>query len=488
MNFRKTFRTVLCAAITAMASAESEVPTAMKSEPTPESMLSKGISPITGTFIQEWLFERFTDERWDQELKHWKELGIEYVIVGDGAMIDLNDKFRIDTSYPSKIPGAKVGKDVLGKLFEKCAEHRIKVFIGMGNTYGLWPFLDFRKPGNAEIFQQVCTRFADIAEDLHGVYGERYKDVFAGFYYVPELHNHVAFDDPESRAGYVAGVAGGFDIIFERLNRIAPELPFIMSPYVNLFGGDWVSKDIGNIGRFWSELFKSARFREGDIFMPQDSVGAGGMDLEHLDAMTKAYADAVKSSGKGIRFWANCENFIQPPAGYLSRKDSDDFWSPCTTDRMVRQFQIVSKYSERLFTFAHPHYLSPFNTVPGFCESYRHYLRTGKLDATPPKAPDTLRTSLTGPDKRHLRIDFSGAEDNFGISRVNLYKNGELLTFRVTSRSDGLLHRARQPDHIVDESHDPASGGPVSYELEVIDCAGNTSGKVPVVCAQEVLK
>ena len=31
------------------------------------NMGSKGISPVTGTFIQPWLYNGYTDERWEQE-------------------------------------------------------------------------------------------------------------------------------------------------------------------------------------------------------------------------------------------------------------------------------------------------------------------------------------------------------------------------------------------------------------------------------------
>ena len=45
------------------------------SEPvSPESMHSKGISPITGTFIQPWLYSAYSAERWDKEFEMMKEL------------------------------------------------------------------------------------------------------------------------------------------------------------------------------------------------------------------------------------------------------------------------------------------------------------------------------------------------------------------------------------------------------------------------------
>ena len=79
-----------------------------------------------------------------------------------------------------------------------------------------------------------------------------------------------------------------------------------------MVGGNWVSKSTENIGNFWKELLADAGFRDGDILCPQDSVGAGGNDLENLAGVTAAYRYAVDNCGKDIQLWSNCEIFEQP--------------------------------------------------------------------------------------------------------------------------------------------------------------------------------
>ncbi|MEG1742971.1 MAG: hypothetical protein RR246_02270, partial [Clostridia bacterium] len=61
----------------------------VKTTPTPESMLSKGITPITGTFIQPWLYNSYTDADWEKEFAIWKEFGIEYLIMGDTVSMNM---------------------------------------------------------------------------------------------------------------------------------------------------------------------------------------------------------------------------------------------------------------------------------------------------------------------------------------------------------------------------------------------------------------
>ena len=285
--------------------------------PAPSKMLSSGISPISGTFIQPWLYSSWSDSRWDEEIAIWKQMGIEYLIVGDTAMVDASNNFSIKTDYPTRIDGATVGTDVLTKLYQKCKQYNIKLYIGMGNTVGGWDYLDFTKDESVEKFKKVATAFASIAEDIYNIYYEDYKEIFAGFYFVPELYNSNHFDTEASRTKFVNGLASGLDIVLDKINSLNPDLPFIFSPYVNIFGGGWVTKNPDSIEAFWKELLATAHFRDGDILCPQDSVGAGGMDIANLDTWTHAYKNAVDGCGKEVKLWSNCEIFVQPPDIFL---------------------------------------------------------------------------------------------------------------------------------------------------------------------------
>ncbi|HPE96015.1 MAG TPA: hypothetical protein PLT66_08130, partial [Bacillota bacterium] len=148
--------------------------------------------------------------------------------------------------------------------------------------------------------------------------------------------------------------------------------------------------------------------------------------------------------------------------------------------RMVTQFETVGKYAEKIVTFAFPHYQSPYNNVSGYYDTYINYLETGKLESEAPTGPTkfkTLKQTLTinGESKTVLRIYWSGMYDNFGIWKVNIYKNGKLLTYRYTTRSENGM--ALYPNSFYDTDYD-FENDTVTYEFEVIDCAGNTSDRV----------
>ena len=451
-------------------------------EPLPEKMHSKGISPITGTFIQPWLYARYTPARWEKEFELMKEMGIEFIILGDtlslqtGEPITDKSKYVATAAYPAQNPDFQKGTDVVTPLFEYCKKYGMRLYVGMGNTPAGWPYLNSTAAG----LKEVCEVYADTAEDIYNVYHEKYPDTFAGFYFVPELYNSNEFDGDYSRERYAQNLADGMRPVFERIRAIS-DLPFIFSPYVNMFGGGWVSKNVDNISLFWEEFLRRADFRDGDILCPQDSVGAGGNDIAGLEALTKAYRKAVDGCGKKILLWTNAEIFIQPTGKFFDNYDGyGGYWSTCTVDRMIEQFRIASPYVDRIVTFAFPHYLSPYNTTDGYINAYRHYLETGELDKEPPTPPDAFRTQKVLRDgKPALQIVWSGMYDAYGIHRVNIYKDGEFYSYRNSTRNEGSDgKKAEYPFEFTDIGFNFEEGEKAVYAFEVIDCAGNASGKV----------
>lgn len=453
--------------------------TSKVASPSPVKMKSKGISPVTGTFIQPWVYMNYTEERWEMEIAMWKEMGIEYIIMGDTLSCTCEpihdpSKWTINASYPTQNPAYTKDRDVLTPLFEKLSENGIKIYVGIGNALSStgWSYFDL----NATGFENVCTLFADVAEEVYNIYYTAYPETFAGFYFVPEMYNSSNFDNPSTRALYVNNLSKGFKIVFDRLNELNDDLPFIFSPYVNMFGGNWVSKSTENIGNFWKELLADAGFRDGDILCPQDSVGAGGNDLENLAGVTAAYRYAVDNCGKDIQLWSNCEIFEQPKDKFYNQYDGYNYWSGCTVERMVRQMQIVSEYVDRIFLFAVPHYLSPYNTVDGYYDAYKYYLENGELETVPPTPPTKFRTSYQNSGgKKTLTVYWSGMYDNIGVHRVNIYKDGEFFTYRNSTRNEGTATGDAYPNNFIDLDYDPEKE--VTYEFEVIDCTGNISEK-----------
>ena len=67
----------------------------------PTTAAEEHITQVNGTFIQPWLYATYDDDRWDAEMKIMKEIGIEYLIMGDVANHNTDGTWTV--YYPSEI-------------------------------------------------------------------------------------------------------------------------------------------------------------------------------------------------------------------------------------------------------------------------------------------------------------------------------------------------------------------------------------------------
>ena len=80
-----------------------------------------------------------------------------------------------------------------------------------------------------------------------------------------------------------------------------------------------------------------------------------------------------------------------------------------------------------------------------------------------------------------LNVYWSGMYDNYGIHRINIYKNGEFFTFRVPDRKNYASARSSYPNNFYDLTYTKDTTETVTYEFEPIDCAGNVGERTTLV-------
>ncbi len=437
---------------------------------------SKGMSPISGTFILPYTYTNWTDSQWEDEIADWKKLGIEYLIIGDTAQ---KDSGVWKSYYPSNI-ASSMYYDALTPLFERCKSNNIKIFLGMGMD-SIWWNLNLSNEQDGTKFLNLCNEISPFIGEIYNKYYNNYSDVFYGFYFVPEMSNPSYLDVNESRSIAVNSLSNGINVLINKINELNPNLKFIMSQYLNIKDDStWTTKSTENIQAFWTELINATNFRSGDILCPQDSIGAKGMTLDKLLEYTLAYKRAIYSSNKkDIKLWSNVELFASPDSEQYSNKpDGVEYTGMATIDRIINQINIVSPCVERIVLFSYSNYLSRLNSVEGFLNTYTDYLKYKKLDSEKPKAPNKVKTSLINiSGNNYLQVSYSGMYDNYGISRVNIYKNGKFYTYRVSSRSDENKEDfPLAPQSFFDKNFN-LSSDIATYDIEVIDCAGNVSDK-----------
>ena len=430
-------------------------------------------TPITGNFIQPFLYMGYSDKQMDQEFAKMAEYGMDTLILGDMAVRnDANSAWTL--GYPSKLPefeNASSRNDYVTKLFKYCKKYGIKLYLGLGLA-GEWWNKDLSKDADAKWLIDVCNISAKMVGEIYDLYAEEYGDAFGGYYWVYEIWNHNSWNNAVTRKKYAENLAAGFNIVLDAIKETDPSKPLIFSPFATRVG--FATKE--NLTAFYTEFFKLVDFRSIDAMAPMDNIGGGGMQLPYLDEWTKAYSDAFKASGTKLQHWSNCESFVQPNDTYKS-------WTTCTMDRFVQQVEITSKYCSKIISFAYSHYMSPVNCLAGFDKAYLEYLRTGVLETTAPALPEKITVTETfGGGK--INITFDAFKDDYDIARYFLYRITEKGELKEVKQNLSVGRNGQNSATLLKSRFTSVSvpAGIQYFVLEAVDCSGNVSERcyIPV--------
>lgn len=417
---------------------------------------------FSGSFIQSWMTHVWTDERWEKETENMKEAGIEYLIVqciADKASEDLGGNWTV--YYDSDVEALKDASfpgDSLEPALRNCQKAGIKVFVGLSMFDDFWTEAALGKQ-----YGEICTVAGEMIEDIYNKYGEKYSDTLYGWYFTPEISNGLL-----SQLN-IKGVADGINKVIDKINATDETKPLLLSPYYSEYLAYGPLTTLVNYVRF----FNRVNFRDGDIFAPQDAVGAKWVREKNLEKTWKIYKTAVDTCDADIKLWANCENFSSAVAdsilgGITTPKKTENTGHVTETlDRFVLQMNIASRYAENIITFSYNHYYSPDAVNSAFIETYYDYLENGYiLETESPKTPENaVRTQADS----GVNLTWDRAEDNIGIAYYRIEKNKKFLArvemfygWEETSFTD---YEGKMSD---------------CYTIEAFDAAGNSSGKITI--------
>lgn len=433
------------------------------------SMLPLSIHPqqqkckpeFTGTFIQSWMTSVWDDERWAEEAENMKKAGVEYLVLqslADKAYKNNGGEWTV--YYKSDVEALKdasFGGDCLEPALKACQTAGIKVFAGLSMFDDFW-----NEAGIGLLYQEVCRVAGDMAADIYSKYGERYKDTLYGWYYTPEISNGLLCQLS------LDGIVLGINRIIGRLNEIDPSMPLLMSPFYSEYIATGPVVTLCNYVRF----FNKVNFRDGDIFAPQDAIGAKWVREKSLEMTWRLYKAAVDTCRADIKLWANCESFdgaitSETLGGLLSPEITENKSNvTATLDCFTRQMEIASRYADNIITFSYNHYYSPSNVNPAFINTYYDYIENGHvLEKQAPMAPSVTRVQT----ESGVELTWDEAEDNFGIAYYRLEKDGSFL-----ARID--KYYGYEENAFTDENGSADS----VYTIEAVDAAGNSTGKLVI--------
>jgi len=298
---------------------------------------------VCGTFLQPWAFADFDRERIGLHFDGLLEAGIDTVIIQWTAV---TPEGEIEAAY---YPAA--ARSAWPDFTENCLacaqERGMKVFLGLNIADEWWS-----RFGSDRAWMLGQARLGnEIAGRLYGLYKNKYPGAMYGWYFAWEFSNALS--------PYQLRCAEILNVTLDYLSALDASMPLMLSPFV-ISGVSPAATCAA-----WSAVFANTRFRAGDIFCCQDSVGAGHIGMKDLDryfAAMKAAADTKP----GLAFWANNENFTAAD------------WSSAPLSRFVEQMKITSKYVEKHVTFAYSHYYAPDMGKAEYHEAYLRYRLTGE--------------------------------------------------------------------------------------------------------------
>ena len=473
----------------------------LKSKLISSSQTPVSVSHFGSTFIEAWLANDYSEEQWQTTINEWKALGITSVIIGDTVLRETNGYFN--TFYKSELVnspenvsmGGRMHYDSVDKILSHCQNAGIKCFVSLGMDSDFWNVNicrhdmlnadgSYAKYGKGqEAFYKMMSDLIPYTHEIYDTYAEKYPDAFYGWYFSPEISNSADFDNDDSRAIGVDTLSYVLNMFINEINKMDPDMPLMLSPYVNIKKeATWCTHSSAVNGLFWEDVMRKTDFRMGDILAPQDSVGATGMTLENLAEWTKAYRIAVDNASKGMKLWSNAESFrfyIDLPERKWAELTQSSFVST-----LIQQLELAEPYVDNFTSCSLSTYYNSVSVGKGFLDSYIHYINYGVPDMTPPEIPDTFDVStinLSGLSSPVMKLSFTGASDNFGIARAEIYKNGKFFTYRVATRwqtwENNVNTGISEPNLFFDSDFDIFNDSQV-YEIVLYDCTGNASENI----------
>lgn len=353
------------------------------------------IPRFSGSFIQEYLVAGWDDVRWDKEMEMFKEAGMKYLIFAPALLVD--DKGKTTTNYPSSFAKKMFQSKTLEKCLRSAQKNDVKIFIGLNFNERWWKVNYDEKwlIGQMEAGNKV-------ADELVALYKSKYPEAMYGWYWVWEVDNLNCMTEERQ-----AILANALNTNLDHLSKIAPEMPLMLSPFMN----EKVGFNAEGYGKMWKNVFAQTHFRIGDIFAPQDCVGAGGLAIDHVWEWFSNLKQAVNTK-PGLKFWGNVETFDQR------------FWISAPMSRVIKQMEIVNGYVGNLICFAYSHYNSPYVVNKEYHEAYLQYCKSGKLPHV--ANPQAVKHASTRKTSQGIEVQWIPGTLN-ATDGISIYRDGILL-------------------------------------------------------------
>ncbi len=315
--------------------------------------------PIKGTFLDEISHDiphqNWGEAEWDRDFAYMKAAGIEFVIL-------IRSGYRKFITYPSPYLMSKgcykPSVDLVDMYLRLCRKYDMKFYFGLYDSGEYWDTGDMAT--EIESNKHVIPEVWDM-------YGEKYKDVFGGWYLSGEI----------SRA--TKGAIDMFRTMGMQCKEVSGGLPVFISPWIDgkkavMAASSQLSKDdvvsVDQHEKEWDEIFAGISGAV-DAVAFQD----GHIDYDELDTffeVNKRLADKY-----GMECWTNAETFD---------RDMPIKFFPIKFDKLRLKLEAAKRAGyDKAITFEFSHFMSPQSSYKQAGHLYNRYMEYFDMEPTKEK-------------------------------------------------------------------------------------------------------
>lgn len=400
-------------------------------------------TPLKNVVLPTWTFDTTmpnygaTDKEYDTYFTYLQNAGFEGIIILSNGGYDGN-----------------IDKAVLQKILDYCKKYNMKIFAGVTSSQHNFDAM-CENHAYAETYIKSMQK---VMDNIYYAFGKTYREQLYGWYFNMELNNVVYKKNADLCAELV-------NAVIEKANAIDDKMPLLMSPYTAGWGGGAAQLKI-DLTNFLSKT----NFRPFDIYCPQDSVGAGLINIEDSAGYFKVMKECCDE--KGIVLWANVEDFVVN--SHVPGYKADTL--PAPLSRFVKQIGYIKKYISGCTTFTFQAYTPEdvfnytiHNEVTYYYNEFLKYANTGK--APKETQPEILEVTQSEPVDGYITVnvvmniptyhidivcaDYDGVSHSFGSWYLTEADGKTYLSFRdyVGDTGDkGRIYAFKAYDHSSDAS------------------------------------
>lgn len=299
------------------------------------------------SFIQYWLCQDWSQERWLQEFEMMQNITIHEIILQ--SVVDTKAGYAV---YPTKIKGYSYSNiDMLETALSTADQCGMKVRVGLGFNDEWWS-IDTYDP---EWLEEEAEINRIIATEIQMMYSKHPS--FAGWY-IPHEFNPLMAMTVEQQTNlnqFYRKIAGA--IKFESSHTI------MTAPFYNAFLSEPLTMALWSYILYY--VFKDTRV---GILALQDSVGAGFNTVGDLDEI---YAATRKATNEmNIKLYAVTETF---QVNVEKKENLGGKFSPASQRQIEKQLVKVAPYVQGYVAFSLNHYQN--RNIAGQATGYDEYYR-----------------------------------------------------------------------------------------------------------------